>query len=657
MFANMKLSSKLAVAFSMMLVLLLLSTGIAFMAISDSSEGFSKYRGLARDTNLAGRLQANMLMVRMNVKDFIITGSDKDLQQYDEYFAKMSKFLGTAQQEIQKPERATLVDSIDEQVRSYGSFFDEVKAFRVQRNALVDGKLNVIGPQMEKKLTKILISAEEDGDFVAAFHSGLAMRNLLLARLYVTKFLDTNAAADIERVKAEWVQMEKDFALLDKDLQNPERRKLLKEIQGEAQEYIVAFNELVKVITTRNDVIANQLDKIGPVVASQSEEVKLSVMADQDALGPQLQAANAQAQMMIGGIALAALMLGVGLAFVVTRSVLKQLGNEPLELIAVAEKIAQGDMQLAFSGNGSGVYGNMRKMAEKLSEIVSEVSVATENVASGSEELSSSSQQLAQGSTEQAASIEEVSSSMEEMGANVSLNSENAQRTETIAAQAAKDAEEGGAAVKQAVEAMKDIAEKISIIEEIARQTNLLALNAAIEAARAGEHGKGFAVVAAEVRKLAERSGEAAAEISELSSSSVDVAEQAGEMLTKLVPDIKKTAELVQEIAAASNEQNSGVAQISKAVQQLDQVVQQNAAAAEEMSSTSEELASQAAQLQQTMGFFRIANTASRSVAAPKPKAVMAASMPPPKVAKAKESEPAIALDMEDVVDEDFERF
>jgi methyl-accepting chemotaxis protein len=213
---------------------------------------------------------------------------------------------------------------------------------------------------------------------------------------------------------------------------------------------------------------------------------------------------------------------------------------------------------------------------------------------------------MSQGATEQAASAEEASSSIEEMNATIRQNADNALQTEKIALKSAADALESGKAVAEAMAAMKDIAARISIIEEIARQTNLLALNAAIEAARAGEHGKGFAVVAAEVRRLAERSQTAAGEISKLSGSSVQVAEKAGTMLAKLVPDIQKTAELVQEISAASREQTTGAGQINGAIQQLNQVIQQNAGAAEEMSSTAEELSSQAEQLQEAIAYFQV---------------------------------------------------
>jgi methyl-accepting chemotaxis protein len=248
----------------------------------------------------------------------------------------------------------------------------------------------------------------------------------------------------------------------------------------------------------------------------------------------------------------------------------------------------------------------LERMVGKLRQIVSEALTAAQNVSAGSQELSASAEQLSQGATEQASSAEEASSSMEEMASNVKQNADNANQTEKIAAQSARDAEASGAAVGRAVNAMQTIAEKITIVQEIARQTDLLALNAAVEAARAGEHGKGFAVVASEVRKLAERSQAAAAEIGTLSTETVKVAQEAGNMLARLVPDIKKTAELVEEITAACREQDVGSAQINQAIQQLDKVGQQNASASEEVSSTSEELASQAEQLQSTIAYFRI---------------------------------------------------
>jgi methyl-accepting chemotaxis protein len=355
-----------------------------------------------------------------------------------------------------------------------------------------------------------------------------------------------------------------------------------------------------------------------------------------------------------------AILAGFLLAFLVARIITRQLGTEPGVIASVAERVAGGDLTISFNDTTRhiGVYADIKRMCERLREIVAEVQGASENVASGSEEMSASAEQLSQGATEQAASVEEVSSSMEQMAANIRQNADNAAQTEKIALKAAQDADASGKTVVQAVDAMKKIAEKISIVEEIARQTNLLALNAAIEAARAGEHGKGFAVVAAEVRKLAERSGTAAAEISELSSSTVGVADQAGQMLVKLVPDIQRTAELVQEISAASNEQNAGAEQINKALQQLDQVIQQNASASEEMASTSEELSSQAEQLQSTIAFFRLGTDTGKTVrhAARQTRPQPARKAPKALVSHAPAS--GLALDMgRDDEDDEFERF
>ncbi len=298
--------------------------------------------------------------------------------------------------------------------------------------------------------------------------------------------------------------------------------------------------------------------------------------------------------------------LGLSLGILISRNITK-----PLRVaLDAANKLADGDLRMNLKASGKDEVGQLvnefSNMIRKISNVVEDVRTSSENVASGSQQLSSTSEQMSQGSTEQASAAEEASSSMEEMASNIKQNADNAHQTEVIATRSSQDARSGGEAVHQTVDAMKKIADKISIIEEIARQTNLLALNAAIEAARAGEHGKGFAVVASEVRKLAERSQAAAGEINQLAGSSVEIAEKAGEMLGKLVPDIQKTADLVQEISSASAEQSTGATQINKAIQQLDQVTQQNSSAAEEMAATAEELAAQAEQLKNAISFFKL---------------------------------------------------
>ena len=320
----------------------------------------------------------------------------------------------------------------------------------------------------------------------------------------------------------------------------------------------------------------------------------------------QAKAEGSRAVTLITALVLASLAVGAIAAIWISISISRSLGRA----VGLAGAVAEGDLNRTIDVSSddeiSDLVKSLNAMVGKLRQIVSEALTAAQNVSAGSQELSASAEQLSQGATEQASAGEEASSSMEEMAANVKQNAENASQTEKIAAQSAKDAEASGAAVGRAVEAMQTIAEKITIVQEIARQTDLLALNAAVEAARAGEHGKGFAVVASEVRKLAERSQAAAAEIGTLSTDTVKVARDAGNMLAKLVPDIKKTAELVEEITAACREQDVGSAQINQAIQQLDKVGQQNASASEQVSSTSEELASQAEQLQSTISFFRI---------------------------------------------------
>ncbi|HEU4559298.1 MAG TPA: methyl-accepting chemotaxis protein [Longimicrobium sp.] len=277
-------------------------------------------------------------------------------------------------------------------------------------------------------------------------------------------------------------------------------------------------------------------------------------------------------------------------------------------IATAAEQIAGGDLTVRIAPRGErDVLGAaFAEMVRRLSHTIAEVRAGASALSSASEQVAATASSLSQGTSEQAASVEETSASLEEMGATISQNADNSRRMEQMAVQGARDADESGRTVQETVAAMQTIAEKIDIVEEIAYQTNLLALNAAIEAARAGEHGKGFAVVATEVRKLAERSQTAAKEIGGLAGSSVAVAERSGRLLAELVPAIRGTAELVQEVAAASAEQAAGVTQINRAVAQMDQVTQRSASSAEELASTAEELSSQAGALQQLTAFFHV---------------------------------------------------
>ena len=307
---------------------------------------------------------------------------------------------------------------------------------------------------------------------------------------------------------------------------------------------------------------------------------------------------------------LTASVAGLALGFILSIVMIRGITLPMLSVVGIAERIAQGDLRecpAVTRGDETGrLQGAMRDMVQRLSDVIGEVRAAAAALSSASSQVASTAQAVTQGTSEQASSVEETTSSLEEMSASITQNAENSRQTEHMAQKGARDAEESGKAVRETSTAMNAIAERTSIIEEIAYQTNLLALNAAIEAARAGEHGKGFAVVATEVRKLAERSQAAAKEISSLSSSSVKLAERSGQLLEELVPSIRKTADLVQEVAAASSEQSAGVSQISRAMAQVDQVTQRNASATEELASTAEEMAAQAETLQHLVSFFRI---------------------------------------------------
>ena len=496
--------------------------------------------------------------------------------------------------------------SAEADINTYNDTFGKIVSLMKKRDDLVNNTLDVKGPYMEKQLTEIMRSADRDKDTEAAFLSGLALRNLLLARVYVIKYLLNNNQASADRVNREFDAFNTQLNALDRSLQNRGRRSNLRNIQEAKTQYESAFKQVVESITERNNLKLTSLDPTGRKVAKDTEELKLDIKAEQDELGPRLQASNERAVSLVITVTIIAILIGIFMAWVITRAVTRPVNK----ILGFTQMFGAGDLTAHLDIDTKDEIGTMadslRSAVDRIKATLVEITTAIGNIASASEEVSATAQSMSQGASEQAASVEETSASLEQMSASINQNTENATATDSMATAAAKQATEGGDAVTQTVNAMGEIADKIGIIEDIAYKTNLLALNAAIEAARAGEHGKGFAVVADEVRKLAERSQVSAQEISELAGNSVKVAQRAGELINEVVPSIQKTADLVQEIAAASQEQASGVGQVNNAMEQLDQVSQQSASSSEELAATSEEMSSQAQQLQDMISFFKL---------------------------------------------------
>jgi len=592
MLQNLKLSFKIGGGFALVL---LLSVITAFVTLN----GLGTITASQQRNENAHGIVTRMHTAMVAGKNFVITKDRKYVDTVTDNMKTNADFAEANKLKVTDKANTGRFENIAKGSTEYATYFTTYANLETEKSQLL-AKMGATADELDAIVRRF---DDEASNSIA----GLTIQNKLLsARLNGYKYMATAKQESINALIADSNELAA-YAERHANGSSGTEREDLAAIAAKAREY----SALAAQYAEKN---AKQLEAQNAAVSSSTLAIDSATELSQSATSLSAQA-ESSTRIIVFAFSLIGILLGVVVAVFLTRTITQAMAKG----VAFADRMAKGDLTATTGIEQKDEIGQLAAaldlMQLRLKETVSQIKTAAAQVNSGSQQLSSTSQEMSQGASEQASSLEEISSSMEEMTSNIKQNAENAMATEKIAQRSAQIAEEGGKAVNETVEAMKLIATKISIIEEIARSTNMLALNASIEAARAGEYGKGFAVVASEVGKLAERSQKEAGEISKLSGESVQIAERAGETINGMIPEIKRTAELVQEISAASGEQNTGAEQINSALMQLDQVVQQNASASEESASMSEELASQATQMQDAMAYFNLGDTGTRALA------------------------------------------
>ncbi|WP_415884862.1 methyl-accepting chemotaxis protein [Neptuniibacter sp. QD37_6] len=651
MFKKLKLTAQISVGFSSIIALLVIISVFSWVGVSNVYSGLVEYRGLARDTNLAGRLQANMLKVRLGVLKFLNERSEESIQLYDERLLKVENFMSEAKVEIQKPERAELVAKSAKNIAIYKDGFSKVVELFRERNRLVKNQLDPSGLAMRKQMSNIITSAYADNDASAAYYAAQVQEHLLLGRLYVAKYLITNATADEERAKQELQEKIQPFVEdLDVNLQNPTRRQSLRIFKEQHQQYISTFAKVVQIIEERNGLINGTLNRVGPIIATDLEDVKLSVKRDQDALGPEIQvlAENTEAAIVI--LAAVSVLIAIALSWVIAKIIRKPIGGEPAEIAAITRSISECDLSrdLSVSSGDTGIYRSVSEMSQMLRSLISNIINTSKDLSVNADSASQISEQTSHIIDQQQTKTSSIAAAVNEMAMSIQEVVRHATDSATQSNEGLSEVERGKQTINKTLEEIGDLATNleatvefiktleqsssdievvIGVIQNISEQTNLLALNAAIEAARAGEQGRGFAVVADEVRTLAQRTQSSTTEIQEIiqrlqsgtadtvkaietsysqSQQTVAQSEETAQALERIHSAINSISEMNIQVAGAVEQQSAVADDIARDLETISAGFEQTAAGAKQSAAANDQVSDISKQLQGMVSKFKV---------------------------------------------------
>ncbi|PKF56656.1 hypothetical protein CW748_09245 [Alteromonadales bacterium alter-6D02] len=605
MLNNLRLRTKIALSFALVMLILTCASVAGFIGLKNSEQGFIDYRGLARDSNLASELQANISTLRVGNKEYIVSSNPSWINQFERHTQQTNQLLEKAKVEIQKPQRAQLVLTISAHLDEYKTTFSNVALLSKQREQVRVEQLDPNGRSMRKAMTEVIASAFSDKDTTASYYAAQVQESLLLGRLYVSKYLNSGLISDYEFALSQLHELkDTHFNKLQQNIENPTRIELLASFEQSRIAYMQALKSVFELTQQRHQYVEEHLNRIGGLLTQEIEHLKQSIIADQDTLGPELQRSNDMSVTWVALFTIGAVTLGALIAYTIGRTITKPI----LQAVSAAQQLAKGDLMSDIPRAGRNEAGQLldaqRNTAASLKVIIGEITDVSNEMNDSANRLSVVSEQASQGAAQQQSETDQVATAMTEMVASVQEVSSNAMMASDISSKADQDVTKGYQLVVETQDSIsmlasniqdtslklnlveresKNIGHIMDVIKNIAEQTNLLALNAAIEAARAGEHGRGFAVVADEVRTLAQKTQNSIQEIQTLIER---LQTGTNEAVSAMAKGIEDTEESVGKI----NLTGQVLDDIRKAVTAINDMNMQIATAVEEQSTVAESI-------------------------------------------------------------------